>query len=113
METSWAASVSAWRSSISSTLRTILLLGTLYHNIGLIVAIFLPVIADTGISYFIPTLQFLARPTIWLRVIADYKVNITAAPNSAYEVCTRLISPEEAKSMIFPMSPTSLMAPNL
>lgn len=35
-----------------------------YHNIGLIVAIFLPVIADTGISYFIPTLQFLARPTI-------------------------------------------------
>lgn len=84
-----------------------------YHNIGLIVAIFLPVIADTGISYFIPTLQFLARPTIWLRVIADYKVNITAAPNSAYEVCTRLISPEEAKSMIFPMSPTSLMAPNL
>ena len=68
-----------------------------YHNIGLIVAIFLPVIANTGISYFIPTLQFLARPTIWLRVISDYKVNITAAPNSAYEVCTRLISPEEAK----------------
>ena len=68
-----------------------------YHNIGLIVAIFLPVIADTGISYFIPTLQFLARPTVWLRVISDYKVNITAAPNSAYEVCTRLISPEDAK----------------
>ena len=35
-----------------------------YHNIGLIVAIFLPVIADTGIFYFIPTLQFLARPTV-------------------------------------------------
>ncbi len=68
-----------------------------YHNIGLIVAIFLPVIADTGISYFIPTLQFLARPTVWLQVISDYKVNITAAPNSAYEVCTRLISPEDAK----------------
>lgn len=68
-----------------------------YHNIGLIVAIFLPVIADTGISYFIPTLQFLARPTVWLRVISDYKVNITAAPNSAYEVCTRLISPEDAE----------------
>ena len=68
-----------------------------YHNIGLIVAIFLPVIADTGVSYFIPTLQFLARPTVWLRVLSDYKVNITAAPNSAYEVCTRLITPEEAK----------------
>lgn len=68
-----------------------------YHNIGLIVAIFLPVVANTGVSYFIPTLQFLAKPTVWLQVLSDFKVNITAAPNSAYEVCTRLVSREEAK----------------
>ncbi len=68
-----------------------------YHNIGLIVAIFLPVIANTGISYFIPTLQFLAKPTVWLQVLSRFKVNITAAPNSAYEVCARLVSPEAAK----------------
>ena len=67
-----------------------------YHNIGLIVAIFLPVIANDGVSYFIPTLQFLAKPTVWLDVLSDFKVNITAAPNSAYEVCTRLVTPAQA-----------------
>lgn len=67
-----------------------------YHNIGLIVAIFLPVIATHGTAYFIPTLQFLAKPTVWLKVISDYKINITAAPNSAYDVCTRLIRPQDA-----------------
>ena len=68
-----------------------------YHNIGLVVAVFIPIIADVGVSYFIPTLQFLANPRIWLKVMSQYKINITVAPNSAYEVCTRLISPEEAK----------------
>lgn len=68
-----------------------------YHNIGLIVAIFLPVIAPRGVSYFIPTLQFLEKPTVWLQVLSQFKVNITAAPNSAYDVCARLVSPEEAK----------------
>lgn len=68
-----------------------------YHNIGLIVSIFLPVIANQGVAYLIPTLQFLAKPTIWLRVLSDCKINITAAPNSAYEVCTRLITPQQAR----------------
>lgn len=47
-----------------------------YHNIGLIVAIFLPVIANHGTAYFIPTLQFLAKPTVWLKTISDYKINM-------------------------------------
>ncbi|MCL1969954.1 MAG: thioester reductase domain-containing protein [Candidatus Bathyarchaeota archaeon] len=68
-----------------------------YHNIGLIVTIFIPLLAETGIAYFIPTLQFLQKPTIWLKAISDFKVNATVAPNSAYEVCTKLISKEEAK----------------
>ena len=69
-----------------------------YHNIGLIAALFIPLIPDHGVSYLIPTLQFLAKPTVWLRVLSDFRVNITAAPNSAYDVCTRLISEEDAKS---------------
>lgn len=67
-----------------------------YHNIGLIVAIILPTVLDEGISYFIPTLQFLAKPSIWLKAMSDYKINITAAPNSAYEVITQIISKENA-----------------
>ena len=68
-----------------------------YHNIGLIVTIFIPLIIKTGTAYFIPTLQFLQKPTIWIKSISDFKVNATVAPNSAYEVCTKLISKEEAK----------------
>lgn len=68
-----------------------------YHNIGLIAALFIPLIPDHGVSYLIPTLQFLAKPTVWLKVLSDFRVNITAAPNSAYDVCTRLIGEEDAK----------------
>ncbi len=68
-----------------------------YHNLGLVLGVFIPIIAPHGISYFIPTLQFLADPRIWIKVLSDYKINATAAPNSAYEVCTRLISAEDAR----------------
>ncbi|MCL2134331.1 MAG: thioester reductase domain-containing protein [Candidatus Bathyarchaeota archaeon] len=68
-----------------------------YHNIGLLVAIFLPIVAKHGIAYFIPTLQFLQKPTIWLKVISDFKINVTVAPNSAYDTCTKLVSKEDAK----------------
>ena len=68
-----------------------------YHNIGLIVTIFIPLLAETGTAYFIPTLQFLQKPTVWIKAISDFKVNVTVAPNSAYEVCTKIISKEEAK----------------
>lgn len=68
-----------------------------YHNIGLIVAIFLPMIVSHGISYFIPTLEFLAKPTIWIKALSDYKINATAAPNSAYEIITQIVSKEAAK----------------
>ena len=67
-----------------------------YHNIGLVVAIFIPLLPKKGTSYFIPTLQFLHRPEIWPRVLADCRVNVTAAPNSAYDAIARLITPQKA-----------------
>jgi len=68
-----------------------------YHNIGLLITIFITIVAKHGATYFIPTLQFLQKPTVWLKAMSDFKVNATVAPNSAYEVCTKLISKEEAK----------------
>lgn len=67
-----------------------------YHAIGLLLSLFLPLIADHGIAYLIPTLQFIARPTIWLKIMSDYRINITGAPNSAYDICSQLISKEAA-----------------
>ncbi|MDR0493766.1 MAG: thioester reductase domain-containing protein [Nitrososphaerota archaeon] len=68
-----------------------------YHNIGLIVTIFIPLIVNTGTAYFIPTLQFLQKPALWIKTVSDFKVNATVAPNSAYEACTKLISKQDAK----------------
>lgn len=68
-----------------------------YHNIGLVVGIFMQIIAEKGCTCFIPTLQFLQKPTIWLDVMSKYRATITTGPNSAYELCTRLVTEDEAK----------------
>lgn len=68
-----------------------------YHNIGLVVGIFLPVFANDAHACFIPTLQFLQKPTVWLEVMSRYRATITTGPNSAYELCTRLVTEEEAQ----------------
>lgn len=67
-----------------------------YHNIGLVVAIFMPVFANDAVSIFIPTLQFLQKPSIWLQTLSQYQATVTAAPNSAYDLCTRIFTPEKA-----------------
>lgn len=67
-----------------------------YHNIGLVVAIFMPAYADHAVVHHVPTLQFLEKPVIWLKALSHYQATITAAPNSAYDLCTRLVTPSEA-----------------
>ena len=70
----------------------------LYHDMGLIGAWF-------GSLYFaIPAvimspLNFLARPSNWLWAIHRHRGTITAAPNFAYELCTRRISDEEIEGL--------------
>jgi acyl carrier protein len=60
----------------------------LYHDMGLIGAWF-------GALYFamplvlMSPLAFLARPSRWLQAISRHRGTLTAAPNFAYELCTR------------------------
>jgi len=67
-----------------------------FHNLGLLIGLFLPVMAMDGTAYFLPTLQFLQKPTLWLRVLAEFKVNITAGPNSAYAVFQHILTSKTA-----------------
>lgn len=67
-----------------------------FHNLGLLFGFFLPLMALEGTTYFLPTLQFLQKPTLWLRVLAEFNVNITAGPNSAYAVFEHILGPQEA-----------------
>jgi 1-acyl-sn-glycerol-3-phosphate acyltransferase len=70
----------------------------LYHDMGLIGAWF-------GSLYFaIPAvimspLTFLARPSSWLWAIHRHRGTITAAPNFAYELCTRRIGDDDIEGL--------------
>ncbi len=67
-----------------------------FHNLGLLIGIYLPVMALEGTAYFLPTLQFLQKPTLWLSMLSRYKINITAGPNSAYAVFQHILNSRSA-----------------
>ena len=67
-----------------------------FHNLGLLIGIYLPVMALEGTAYFLPTLQFLQKPTLWLSMLSQYKINITAGPNSAYAVFQHILNSRSA-----------------
>jgi thioester reductase-like protein len=67
-----------------------------FHNLGLLIGIYLPVMALEGTAYFLPTLQFLQKPTLWLSMLSRYKINITAGPNSAYAVFQHILTSRSA-----------------
>ncbi len=67
-----------------------------FHNLGLLIGIYLPVMALEGTAYFLQTLQFLQKPTLWLSMLAQYKINITAGPNSAYAVFQHILNSRSA-----------------
>lgn len=69
-----------------------------FHNLGLVVTIFTPVCMTHATSIFLQTLQFLSNPKLWMKMVSDFKINVTLAPGSAYDACTRIFSEKEAAS---------------
>ena len=57
-----------------------------FHDMGLIGATLQP-IALGGHYYFISPLHFVQRPLRWLELISKYRLQATAAPNFALELC--------------------------
>jgi 1-acyl-sn-glycerol-3-phosphate acyltransferase len=70
----------------------------LYHDMGLIGAWF-------GSLYFgaqaiiMPPLAFLADPARWLRAISRYRATLSAAPNFAFELCTKNIHDDDIEGL--------------
>ncbi|MER6999237.1 fatty acyl-AMP ligase [Streptomyces sp. NPDC000410] len=65
-----------------------------YHDMGLISMIILP--AMMGIhSVLMPSVAFLQNPVRWLRAISTYRGTLSAAPNFAFDLCTRKVTEEE------------------
>jgi fatty acid CoA ligase FadD28 len=62
-----------------------------YHDMGLIVGIWLPILAGLRAVVTSPA-SFLARPARWMQLLASNSQVFTAAPNFAFELATRKTS---------------------
>jgi 1-acyl-sn-glycerol-3-phosphate acyltransferase len=65
----------------------------LYHDMGLIGAWFCSLYLGIPLALMSP-LDFLARPALWLETMSRHRGTIAAAPNFAYELCTRHVPDE-------------------
>ncbi|WP_208036212.1 fatty acyl-AMP ligase [Streptomyces cyanogenus] len=66
----------------------------LYHDMGLVLAIALPVIGNVA-SVLMDPLAFIQQPVRWLRLLSRHTGALTAAPNFAYEYCVRQVDADE------------------
>ena len=70
----------------------------LFHDMGLIAHVILPVIMGCHTVLMDP-LEFIKRPCRWLKAISQYKGTFSGAPNFAYDLCVSRISAEEQSTL--------------
>ncbi len=66
----------------------------MYHDMGLIGHL-LPALFLGSVCVLLSPTAFLRRPYRWLKMIDDYGVSMSAAPDFAYERCVRLVTDEQ------------------
>lgn len=69
-----------------------------YHDLGLICGILYPFYVGYPSTLMSP-MAFLQRPVRWLRVISRVRATISMAPNFAYDLCTRKVTPEQKANL--------------
>ncbi|MBM9510201.1 fatty acyl-AMP ligase [Actinacidiphila acididurans] len=62
----------------------------LFHDMGLVLAVAIPVVGAVP-CVLIDPLAFVQRPLRWLRLLAEHRGAISAAPNFAYDHCVRRV----------------------
>lgn len=70
----------------------------LYHDLGLMSGIILPVVMGAR-SLLMSPLDFLKRPALWLSSIQRYQATDTSAPNFALDLCVQKISADERNAL--------------
>lgn len=69
-----------------------------HHDMGLITLLCVPLLLGSTTA-IMPASAFLRRPVDWLRAIDRYGINMSAAPNFAYDQCTRAVTDEQAAAL--------------
>ena len=65
-----------------------------HHDYGLIEGLLQPLFFGVP-CYFMSPLAFIKRPVRWLEAISRYRITHSQAPNFAYDLCVRKVSPEQ------------------
>lgn len=69
-----------------------------YHDMGLIGGILTTLHKKIELT-LIPPNYFLYSPWCWLDIISQEKINITVAPNFAFDLCVQKITPEQINTL--------------
>ena len=69
-----------------------------YHDMGLIGGILQPIYVGIPIV-LMPPVAFLQRPYRWLKVISQYRVTTSGAPNFAYDLCASQVSDTQRQEL--------------
>ena len=85
-------------SSYKDSNRKILTWLPLYHDMGLIGNILFNTYLG-GQCYFMSPISFLKRPIRWLQAISDYEINMSGAPNFAYDLVVNKIKEADLNTL--------------
>jgi len=69
-----------------------------YHDMGLIGCVLLPLYGGF-LTVLMPPAAFIKDPIKWLRAITRYRGSLVTAPNFAYDLCLRKVTPAERDSL--------------
>ncbi len=69
-----------------------------FHDMGLIYGVIQPLYKGFS-CYLMSPMSFLRKPLHWLEAISHFKATHSAAPNFAYELCLRKITPEQRSTL--------------
>jgi acyl-CoA synthetase (AMP-forming)/AMP-acid ligase II len=70
----------------------------LYHDMGLIGCLMLPMLHGLDTWLFRPT-TFLARPRLWLEQLAAHGQTFCPSPNFGYQLCVERVRPQELEGL--------------
>jgi len=67
----------------------------LFHDMGLVGTVLFSFGNDYPLYIMTPT-QFVKRPSVWMKGMAEHKCTIATAPNFGFDYCSRLVSDKDA-----------------
>ncbi len=70
----------------------------MYHDMGIVQLLLLPLLRGST-SIMLTPLAFIRRPVRWLRAIDQLDINMSFAPNFAYELCVRKVTDDEVAGL--------------